>query len=156
VNKTNLALTSLVAAIPGAWLAVLMVMAFVSFAGGWSVTVKGLAGALLLIGGVLAVMPIGILVLGGPKTEKPAKPKEKAAKAAADDDELQAAAVVDDDAFVSDDATFEVDQDARDSEEFVETIGQPAVEADSDDFDLGADFELDSVEDVEPKKKKGK
>lgn len=156
MTKTGLCLTSLVAAVPGAWLAVLMVMAFVNFAGGWSVTVKGLAGVLLLIGAGLAVMPIGIFLFGGPKTEKPPKVKEKSAKAKAEDNELEAAVAVEDDAFVSDDATFEVDQDPRDSEEFVETIGQPAMEADSDDFDLGADFELDSAEDVEPKKKKGK
>ncbi len=157
MNKTGLCLTSLVAAIPGAWLAVLMVMAFLSAgAGGWSVTVKGLAGMLLLIGGVLAVMPIGILLFAGPKAEKPAKQKDKPSKAKADDAEPQAAAIVDDDGFESADATFEVDQDPRDSEEFVETIGQPAVEALSDEFDLGADFELDSVEEVEPKPKKRK
>lgn len=155
MSKTGLCLSSLVAAVPGAWLAVVIVMAFVSYAGGWSITVKGLAGSLLLIGSSLAVMPIGILLFAGPKAEKPAKQKDKPAKAKADEVEPQAAVVVDDD-FESADATFEVDQDPRDSEEFVETIGQPAVEALSDEFDLGADFELDSIEDAEPKPKKRK
>ena len=62
MNKNTLCLTSLVAAVPGAVLAVLMVMAFVNFAGGWSVMVKGLTGLLLLIGAALAVMPVGIFL----------------------------------------------------------------------------------------------
>jgi hypothetical protein len=158
VNKTNLCLTSLVAAIPGAWLAVLMVMAFLSpGAGGWSVVVKGLAGLQLLIGAALAAMPVGILVLSGPKGEKKSKQKDQPAPKG-DEAKPQAAALADqeDDGFVSADATFEADSDPRDSEEFVETIGQGDVEISSDDFDLGADFELDSVEQVDPKKKKGK
>lgn len=161
MSKNALCLTSLVAAIPGAWLAVLMVMAFVNHAGGPTGTIKGLAGALLLVGGTLAAMPVGIFLFTGPKTEKPPKKKaesEKPAKAAKADDEF--VAVADDessasDASVADAATFEVDTDPRDSEEFMETVITP-VEAGSDDFDLGADFELDDAEEAEPPKKKKK
>lgn len=157
MSKTGLCLTSIVAAIPGAWVAVLVVMAFLSAgAGGWSVAIKALSGALLLVGGGLAVMPIGILLFAGPKAEKPAKAKEKPANESPEKGEAVAVAAVEDDAFEAADATFEVEPDARDSEEFVETIDQPSIEADSDDFDLGADFELDSSEDVEPKGKKRK
>src|SRR5262245_57125199 len=80
MNKNALCLTSLVAAVPGAWLAVLMVMAFISYAGGWSFLVKGVAGILLLVGGMLAVMPIAIFVLAGPRAAKAAK-KESAVAA---------------------------------------------------------------------------
>jgi hypothetical protein len=81
VTKTGLILTSFVAAIPGAALAYLMVMAFLSHSGGPSMWTKALAGMLLVIGGLLAVMPFGIIVFAGPKTEKaPKKPKEEAAK----------------------------------------------------------------------------
>ena len=45
--------------------------------------IKTLSGMLLLIGGLLAVMPFGILVFAGPKSEKPLKkPKEAAGKEA--------------------------------------------------------------------------
>ncbi len=154
MSKNAVCLTSIVAALPGAWVAVLVVMAFLSEgAGGWSAVIKALSGILLLIGGSLAVMPVGILLFMGPKKEKPAKVKEKAAKAESEDAEA-VAAVADEEVVEADDATFEVDQDHRDSEEFVETIGQPTLEAESDDFDLGADFELDSAEEVEPPKGK--
>lgn len=156
MSKNAVCLTSIVAALPGAWVAVLVVMGFLSEgAGGWSAVIKALSGLLLLIGGSLAVMPVGILLFMGPKKEKPAKAKEKAAKDKSDEGEV-AAVIADEEVIEADDATFEVDQDHRDSEEFVETIGQPTLEAESDDFDLGADFELDSSEDVEPKGKKRK
>jgi len=81
VTKTGLFLTSFVAAIPGAALAYLMVMAFLSHSGGPSMWTKALAGLLLIIGGLLAMMPFGIMVFAGPKTEKaPKKSKEEAAK----------------------------------------------------------------------------
>jgi hypothetical protein len=166
VTINTLCLTSLVAAVPGAWLAVLMVMAFVNHAGGWSVTLQGLAGILLLIGSTLALMPVGIYVLMGPKAEKASKKKKdshaKEADSAAEPSESTEALMVDDaDAFDADaideaDATFEADIDHRDSEEFVETMSTPDAEADSDAFDLGDDFELDSQEDAEAKPKKKK
>lgn len=162
MSKTSLCLTSLVAAVPGGWLATLMVLAFLSTgAGGWSIVVKGIAGALLLAGGFLAVMPVGILLFAGPKAEKPPKSKDKGEKAKGDETKAisapaPAALAVEDEPLSSSDVTFEIDQDPRDSEEFVETIDQPSVEASSDDFDLGADFELDSVEEVDPNSKKRK
>src|SRR5262245_23782799 len=58
-----------------------MVMAFLSHSGGPSMSTKVLAGLLLIIGGLLAAMPFGIMVFAGPKTEKaPKKPKEEAVK----------------------------------------------------------------------------
>jgi hypothetical protein len=165
VTKNALCLTSLVAAVPGAWLAVLMVMAFVNHAGGWSVTLQGLAGILLLIGSTLALMPVGIYVLMGPKAEKGSKKKaanDKEADSAAEPVDSSEALMVDEaesvetEAMNEGDATFEAEIDPRDSEEFVETIGHPVAEADSEAFDLGDEFELDSQENVEPPPKKKK
>ena len=76
MSKRSLCLTSLVGAIPGAGLAYVMVMAFVNYAGGSSNAFKALAGTLLLIGGTLAVMPLGILLFSGPKSEKKIKKKK--------------------------------------------------------------------------------
>ena len=98
MTKTGLILTSFVAAIPGAALAYLMVMAFLGHSGGPSMWTKALAGMLLVIGGLLAAMPFGIIVFAGPKTEKaPKKPEDEAAKeegsavvAAASEAELEA------------------------------------------------------------------
>lgn len=163
MTKNTLCLTSLVAAVPGAWLAVLMVMAFVNHSGGWSVTLQGLAGILLLIGSTLALMPVGIYVLMGPKSGKASKKKDskdKAADSTAEPVESSDALMVDEaesvetEAMDEGEATFEADIDPRDSEEFVETISNPVVEADSEAFDLGDEFELDSQENVESKPKK--
>jgi hypothetical protein len=152
VSKNGLCLTAIVAAIPGAWLAVLMIMAFVNYAGGPSVTVKALAGILLLVGGALAVMPIGIFVLAGPRAEKASRKKE------AKDEEAgaaEASKAAEGDEFVTgDEATFEVDEASAGSVESFEAIDQPDVEAGSDDFDLGADFEVDEDAAPKPKKKK--
>ncbi|MGE5193339.1 MAG: hypothetical protein ACM3U2_12665, partial [Deltaproteobacteria bacterium] len=80
MTKTGLFVTSFVAAIPGAGLACLMVMAFLSYSGGPSMWTKALAGMLFVIGTLLALMPVGVFVFGGPKTEKaPKEPKEEAA-----------------------------------------------------------------------------
>lgn len=78
MSKNGLILTSLVGAIPGLIMAVLMVMAFINYAGGQSVFHKILCVLLLLIGLLLAAMPVGIFVLAGPKAEKaPAKKKDE-------------------------------------------------------------------------------
>ncbi len=76
MTKNGLLLTSLVAAIPGAWLAYLMVMAFLSYSGGPSIWSKALAGMLFVIGTLLVLMPVGIFVFAGPKAEKAPKKAE--------------------------------------------------------------------------------
>jgi hypothetical protein len=140
-------------------------MAFINYAGGWSVTLQGLAGVLLLIGATLALMPVGIFLFMGPKAEKAPRKKESKgdqAKSAAEPAESSAALMVDEAEVLEAEPleesaeTFEAEIDPRDSEEFVETIAQPVAEADSDAFDLGDEFELDSQENVESKPKKKK
>ncbi len=78
MSKNGLILTSLVGAIPGLVMAYLMLMAFVNSAGGPTVLSKIQCVLALLIGLLLAAMPVGIFVLTGPKGEKaPAKKKEE-------------------------------------------------------------------------------
>jgi hypothetical protein len=152
VSKNGLFLTSLVAAIPGAVLACLMVMAFVNYAGGPTWWVKILAGMLLLIGALLAAMPVGIFLFAGPRAEKPPKDEavERAASADAESESARSGA--------TDSSLDVVDTDDSDmTREFVAD-----EDASGEDFDLGpgSEFEMDAAEaDVEAEDegpKKGK
>ena len=167
MTKTGLFLTSFVAAIPGAGLAYLMVMGFLEHSGGASMWIKALAGMLLIIGALLAVMPFGILVFGGPRSEKaPKQAKESAGKEAesavieaeggealveeADDDSGSRAGVTDPSLEVVDAA----------SEEFPAADDESAVAEDDSDFEVNT-AEGGSAEDMveideEPKKGKKK
>lgn len=132
MNKNDLLLTSLVGAIPGLFLAVLMMIAFVSYAGGWSFYVKGLALMLLLTGGALAAVPVALFLAD---RKKPAT----AAKADGDLASTQPAkAVAVEEAEGASDDAFEFDESAAGEE--------PAAEAGSDDFNLGDDFEIEEDE----------
>lgn len=136
MTKNELCLTSLVAAIPGAILAVLMIFAFINYAGGPTLGFRLISGLLLLIGAFLGLMPVGIFLRGGPQAAKPKKkdvvptPEETQASKASDEP-------------VSDEeATFEVGETPGDSEAFAETIDEDESEiAGSSDFDLGAEFD---------------
>jgi hypothetical protein len=81
VSKSNLALTSLVAALPAAFLAYLLVMTLLSGPEQLGGTLMGLVVAALLCAVVIALMPVGVLVLG-PKSgaTAPRKAKQKAAE----------------------------------------------------------------------------
>jgi len=151
VNKLNLTLTSLVAAIPAAVLLILLVMGFVNYAGG-PTGVKVISGFTLLIAAGVAFMPAGIFFLSGPKAEKAPKVKEEKKEEAPASE--SAVAVADDELVAQEDASFEVDEEmaVADSEDFAETIAQPAE--DSGDVDLGDEFDLDTDEDADTKKKK--
>jgi len=134
VTKTGLFLTSFVAAIPGAVLAYLMVMAFLSHSGGPSMWTKILAGLLLIIGGLLAAMPFGIMVFTGPKTEKaPKKLKEEAAK-----EEGSAVVAAESEAELEAEEAEEGSGSRRavtdPSLEVVEATSDEVIEANSDDF----------------------
>lgn len=167
MSKSQLALTSLVAALPGGWLAYLMVMAYLGpGAGGWSIIVKGLTGTLLLVGATLAVMPIGILLFSGPKTPKAPKKKKADPQPEAEAAEVEAAeveereevseftdagpsaemAVVDDSNWDADAAVEEFGSDdgntARPSAEFDEL----AETITTDSIDNASAFELDDEE----------
>lgn len=149
MNKLNLTLTSLVAAIPALVLTILLVMGFVNYAGG-PTGVKVIAGLTLLVAAGLAFMPAGIFFLSGPRAEKAPKVKEEK-KAEAPESEA-AVAVADDELVAEEDASFEVDEEmaVADSEDFTETIAQPSPD-EGDEF--AADFDLDTDEDAGTKKK---
>ena len=147
MSNKQLSLTSLVAAIPGALLAALAVMAFIKYAGGPSITWKALAGTVLLIGGTLALMPVGILVFGGPKTEKAPK-KDAEAKPPEGAVEEGAVATASADDFVAeaegqDEGGLEVGEESASSDPYAETMDQPPDEAGSDAFVVD-DFEDES------------
>jgi len=80
-TKRNLILTSLVAAIPGAVLAFLMVRTFLSYAEKMNnVPLMAFAGLTLVASATLVLMPFGVWVFG-PKELKPAaRPKDEPAE----------------------------------------------------------------------------
>ncbi|MGQ0637449.1 MAG: hypothetical protein ACT4QC_22820 [Planctomycetaceae bacterium] len=148
MTNKQLMLTSLVGAIPGLFLALLMMWAFVGYAGGWSFAVKGLALLMLLAGGALAAMPVGIFLSARPKPAATGEPKAKAGPG-----DTQASPVMESSeavAVASGDSSFEMADVGHDSEEFA-AAGESALEAGSDDFELGDEFQLDSHDDG-PKK----
>ncbi|MFM7160864.1 MAG: hypothetical protein ACKOGA_13610 [Planctomycetaceae bacterium] len=117
MTKNGLFAVSLIGAIPGAFLAYLCVMAFLNFAGGSSLLLKGLTGLLLLIGAGMPILSAATLLQGrgskgtGDAPAEQAKGKSKAAVeveeaeeavALADSDELLDADEAVDDELVDD------------------------------------------------------
>ena len=135
VSKTNLALSSLIAAIPGGFLAYLLVMAFLHHIGDMPMMLKVLVG-LALIGCVVATLsPVGILVfVGGDGATKPKKAKESKKKSKdleEDDDDM----IVDED----DDLLLDEGDDFADDDD---DLGfDDAAVGEGDDFEL--DFDED-------------
>ena len=138
MSKTNLALSSLIAAIPGGFLAYLLVMAFLHHIGDMPMMLQVLVG-LALVGCVVATLsPVGILVfVGGDGATKPKKEKKakKGKKSEAVEEE-------DDDMLVEEDDDLLLDEGGDD------------FATDDDDFGFddaavgeGDDFELDFDED---------
>lgn len=167
MTKNSLMLISLVAAIPGALLLVLMVMAFINYAAGPTMWYKALAGTALLVGLLLTCMPLVIFVRGGPKAEKaPDKESVEGAESEASDSE----AIVAESGEVSDSQVDVTDENLEvvdgESDEFAMTGELVAGDSDTsnEDFDLGSDFEIGAGEeeavevidddDDAPKKKK--
>jgi hypothetical protein len=160
VSKNGLILTSLVTAIPGLAMAVLMVMAFVNYAGGPSVFHKILCVLALLVGLLLAATPIGIFVLAGPKAEKlPAKKKDEEA---AEVVEAESGEVVEAEETVIGESSDLLDEEvAKTDENLVVEEGPPdefAVtgEVVTDEVSAGSDDFIDEVEEEAPKKGKKK
>jgi hypothetical protein len=136
VNRTGIFGVSLVSAIPGAILAIVMVLVFVNYAGGPSILTKVLAGLMLLSGLALAAMPAAIWLFLAPKqisAEKAAgaaaEPKQEEAEVAVEEPAEPAEGIIEDDAVDK-----EVPQNDEESE-----------------FDLGADFVVDDDEDSKRK-----
>jgi hypothetical protein len=173
VTKIGLFLTSFVAAVPGAGLAYLMVMAFLNHSGGASLWTKSLAGMLFVVGTLLTLMPFGILVFAGPKVEKaPKKQKdgEEAGSAVVEAESGEAVVAADDEeggsgsrAAVTDPNLEVMDGSADDFAMTGEVVAgddaaSEAVEDDSD-FEVnatGTESEEDLFEMDEEPPKKGK
>src|SRR5258708_758357 len=137
-----------------------MVMAFVNYAGGPTWWVKILAGLLLLIGALLAAMPVGIVLFAGPKAEKTPKKETDEAAEKSDSAEAESEAAGESARSGATDSSLEVvgTDDSAMTGEFVNDDD----EASGEDFDLGpgSEFEMDVAEaDVEAEDegpKKGK
>ena len=122
MSKLQLPLISLVAAIPGGFLAYLLVMAFLNHAESMPTT--------LLMSGVLVLMPLGALIFG-PKggAKKKGKDLEEAESFDEDDEEL-----VSDSAAELSGEFEEEDFDEADDDMF-ESAGDLEVGDDFDEFD---------------------
>ena len=175
MTKTGLFVTSFVAAIPGAWLAYLMVMAFLNYSGGPSMWSKALAGMLFVIGTLLMLMPAGIFVFAGPRAEKaPKKPKGETSEEAAEEvgsavvEAESGEAVVEaeegmegsgEHAAVTDPNLEVVDSSAEDFGMSGELVGAGEAAEDDSDFEVNTaegGSEEDLFEEEEPKKGKKK
>lgn len=141
VSKTSLFATSLIGALPGAFLAYLCVMAFLNYAGGGSILLKVVTGLLLVVGLAMPVLSVAALMSGrgdrsGPSAAKAKKDKKKSKQSSKDEAEEDQPASGESSAAVTAEIanTGEVEEFALD-----------------DDFDDFAD-----EEEAEPKKKKKK
>lgn len=156
MSKNALVLTSLITAIPGALLVFVTVMSFLRYAGGWSIGIQALSGLLLLIGLGLALMPVGIYVLGGPKAEKEAKAESESAAESAELVAAEESGETPASEELISDSSLEVDELGTD--EFAMTGEVVTPDASGEDFDLGEEGELDEAvfEEEEDGPKKGK
>lgn len=140
---------SLVAAVPGGILAFLLVMAFLSHADDMGGTLNGIVGFTLLCSVAAALMPVGIMLFGGPKGAT--KPKPAKEKTDADEgDDSKAAADEFGDSDDSSDLLESGDSDA--SGELMEaddddSSGEHELsdEWDTSDADLSDEFEFDDA-----------
>tara|TARA_R100001132_G_C3275139_1_gene97802 strand:- start:3307 stop:3810 length:504 start_codon:yes stop_codon:yes gene_type:complete len=139
VSKLQLPLISLIAAIPGGFLAYLLVMAFLNHAESMSTMLLAVAGTTLLMSAVLVLMPIGALIFG-PKGGAKKKAKGKDSEAADSFDEDEAG----DEELVSDSAA-ELSGEFEDDE-----LGDDFDETDDDSFESAGDLEIgDDFDDAE-------
>lgn len=138
MTKTKFALTSLVAAGPAAFLAYLLVMAFLNDIQAMPMLLQVLVGITLAGCVVAALSPVGILVFAGgggaTKAKKPKKDKKKAADEADEEDDLEEEMVVEDDEMGL--GGFEETEDGTEELNFDD-------EFDTAENDFDDEFELD-------------
>ncbi|NLE58079.1 MAG: hypothetical protein GX616_06955 [Planctomycetes bacterium] len=153
MTKSSSALLSLVAAVPAAFLAFLLVMAFLNHADKMGGTLNAVVGVALLAAVATALMPVGVLLFGGPrgparpkaaKAPKPSRKKDKK-KAASEEDAAAstiAGAAAQDEELV-DDEEFETAESDAMIEEFEAEEPDAAVEEDWDEAGEGASDEFE-------------
>ena len=119
MTKSQTALTSLVAAVPGGFLAYLLVMAFLGHADQMGGMLNGVVGVALLCSIAAALTPVGIMLFGGPRTAKP-----KAKKKADDDDAGDSVVGLEEvDEFESASGVSDAYADSDDSDELLDDFG---------------------------------
>lgn len=146
-------LTSLVAAIPAAFLAYLLVMAMISHSENLNAIAYVVLGLTLLLTIVAALIPVGVMVGGKAKkvVEKPAAKSESGDDVETLDEDVEVAE--------GSSASIDVDGDLGDSEEFEMSDSDMSLGSDSSDSlssEALDEFELDDEEEEEPKPKKKK
>lgn len=82
MGRTSVAAMSLIAAIPAAILGFVLVMGFFQHSEDMPMMLAVVAGIALLTSAVIALTPVGILVFGGSREKRAAKPSKAAAVAA--------------------------------------------------------------------------
>lgn len=129
MSKLQLPLMSLVAAIPGAYLTYLLVMAFLNHAEAMSTTLLGVAGLTLLLSGFLVLMPLGALIFGSKGASK---------KKGKDEDSFETEAVDEDEDDMISDSAAELSDEFEDDE----------FEEDDDALASGDDLDFDEADEV--------
>jgi len=151
VSKLGLALASLVAAIPGVILTVLLVMTFLKNATNLSGMMWAISVPTLLTSVLVAVIPVGVMLFG-PKAETSDDDEASEVGEVGDKDESLADDAADDDfgededlvADAGDELSMEDDDDAS---ETIDAGSEDLFMEDDDDFGL----ELDDDEDKDDK-----
>lgn len=144
MTRMQTAAASLVAAVPAALLAALLVMAFLSHSENLKGAVMGVVGGALVVSAGVALMPFGILIFGGKAKKKPAAAAESQATAVVDDE---------DESLATSDDIETADAEADElTEEVEETVDFDSGQL-SDVADTAFDEE-DFFDDEPPKKKK--
>jgi hypothetical protein len=143
VSKTSLALTSLVAAVPGLALLVLLILSFFSDPGFENMAglLKYFAIAALLASAAVVLMPAGILVFAGRAGRETADESGEAAAEAKAADESDSA--VESDAELA--GHEEIAEDGFGEEEFGEEE-EPASSSAEDVFEAGEDEEFEDFD----------
>ncbi|MCH7988463.1 MAG: hypothetical protein IID46_04840 [Planctomycetes bacterium] len=139
-SKFQMASVSLVGAIPGLALSIVLVMALVTYFGDMSIMMTTLASLTLLVSVGLAMLPIVIMVFGSKTVKDESEVDEKQSDAATEEEEKEEVAADDDD-----EEEFDLDEDTADEsnvlseDDFDEPDGEAEdvfMEGDEDEFDM--------------------
>ena len=158
VTKTQRMLTSLIAAVPAAYLGLLLVIAMLTNSENLSMIAYVMLGITILSAGVIVLMPVGILIGGirKPAAAKAAgKPKKQADDADAIDEDIEVSSgssgsIAELDAAAGS-SEFDLDDSAQD---FATGDSEDAITTENlGDFDMDDD-EFEIEEEVKPKPKK--
>lgn len=170
MSKTGLALASLAAALPGAALVYVLVMAFLNYSDRMSGALMGLAGLTLLLGAGMALMPAAVFVFGPKTAARPADAAEDEETEAAEEASADIETAEDEDADAEGaDADLDADVEFDDGSETViagmddeapaddEYASDDILAAEGDDdfdFDAADADDFDDLEEPPPKKKR--